>query len=89
MRQVVHELCCSEIKITFNFKLKLVFIEKITGRKPTYKLRQDASSNLNLNRRCKVFTWSVVFMVLLSDIFQLSVKQEKLTVYYSLFSVEK
>ena len=38
MKQVVYELCCSGIKITYNFKLKFVFIEKIIGRKATDKL---------------------------------------------------
>ena len=52
MWQVVYELCCSGIKITFNFKLKLVFIEKRTGRKTTYKLIQEATSNLKL--KCKM-----------------------------------
>ena len=47
MSQVVYEVGCSEIKITFNFKLRLVFIEKTTGRGETYKLIQEAS-NLKL-----------------------------------------
>ena len=42
------ELCCSEIKITYNFKLKLVCIDKTTGRKATKKLIQEATSNLKL-----------------------------------------
>ena len=46
MCQVVLELCCSGIKITFNFKLKLVFIEKTTDGNATYKLIQDATSSL-------------------------------------------
>ena len=48
MRQVVFELCCSEIKITYNFKLKLVFIEKTTKRKATHKLIQARTSYLKL-----------------------------------------
>ena len=48
MWQAVYELCCSGIKMAFNFKLKLVFIEKITGGKATCKLIQEATSNLKL-----------------------------------------
>ena len=36
--QVVYELCGLGIKITFNFKLQLVFIKKRIGREATYKL---------------------------------------------------
>ena len=42
----VFELFCSGIKITFNFKLKLVLIEKSTERKATYKLIQEATRSL-------------------------------------------
>ena len=46
MWQVVLDICGSGIKITFNFKLKFVFIEKTTGRKATYELLQEATNNL-------------------------------------------
>ena len=57
MWQVVFELCSSEIKITYKCNGKLVFIGQTTWIKATYKLLQARTSYLNLNRRCKVFTW--------------------------------
>ena len=48
LQQVVFELCSSEIKITYNFKLKLVFIWITTGRKGTYKLLQARTSYMKL-----------------------------------------
>ena len=47
MWQVAYEFCCSGIKITYNFKLKLVFIEK-TGRIATCKLIQETPNTLKL-----------------------------------------
>ena len=66
--------CCSVIKITLNFKLKLVFIEKTTARKETYKLLQETTSNLKHKQKRQGFYMvsGVLMHFLLSDIFQLS-----------------